>query len=73
MDRAKRNVLGAALSAAFALALGFGAREALAAPAAGTAAAACYPEQCEWFCNQKGYPAGYCNGGTSGSCVCVRF
>lgn len=59
-------------AAATTLALGFGAREALAAPEAASGAAAyctaTWAAKCNQICTDKGYDYGVCQ--EPGSCVC---
>jgi hypothetical protein len=59
-------------AAATTFALGFGAMEALAAPGAAAAPAACtaiWAAKCNDICQGKGYDYGICDGAT-GACVC---
>lgn len=58
----KRSITRGMLAAAFAAALGFGAAQAVAAPAADArAAAACQPEVCAEKCAREGL-TGICSG-----------
>jgi hypothetical protein len=57
------------------LALGFGAREALAAPAQKDGAAACtatWAAKCNDLCQAKGWDYGVCDSAT-GACVCGNY
>ena len=71
----RRTILGkAAFSAAVALMLAFGAREALAAPGAAAAAVSCETdEECQEYCELK-YPGrnvdGWCDNPPYGHCHC---
>jgi hypothetical protein len=58
----KRRMTRGVLAAAFAAAMGFGAAQAFAAPAADTrSAAGCTPESCQKRCAQEGL-IGFCTG-----------
>jgi hypothetical protein len=57
----KRNVTRGMLAAAFAAAMGFGAAQAVAAPAAEAKAAACQPDVCTERCAREGL-TGICSG-----------
>jgi hypothetical protein len=62
-------------AAATTLALGFGARQALAAPGATAGAAACtaiWAAKCNDICQGKGYDYGVCDSAT-GACVCQNY
>lgn len=55
------------LAGAAMLALGFGAAQALAAPATADGAAVCYPEKCRASCKLQGQTGGAC---FEGQCFC---
>lgn len=58
------------LSAAVTAALGFGAQQALASPAASGSRAACDEGACDYWCiTQQNANVGYC---VNGSCLCRR-
>jgi hypothetical protein len=57
-------------AAAVTLALGFGAKEALAAPAAQSVATTCRPYLCNQWCQDQGYAVGFCEPETGGKCLC---
>jgi hypothetical protein len=66
MTRTMQRGMFAAMTAA---ALGFGAAQAFAAPAAGAAAErACSSGQCSRDCRRAGYDGGFCD---QGGCICI--
>lgn len=67
MTTIRRRMQGAALALATAAALGFGAAQALAAPAEAAGAERCTNYTCNSRCVNLGYAGGSCAGAT---CVC---
>jgi hypothetical protein len=73
----KRNMIArqGLFAAVMALALGFGAMEALAEPGAARGAAACtaqWAAKCNDICASKGYDYGVCDSAT-GACLCRNY
>jgi hypothetical protein len=67
----KRTILSTSFGLAIAVALGFGATQALAAPAASGAARICDADQCTAYClTQPCGGAGRCR---SGTCMCMYY
>jgi hypothetical protein len=69
MRKISRAVCIGLLSAGAAGALGFGAAQALAAPAAATSALSCSDERCDAICVSRGYAYGDCS---TGACRCFH-
>jgi hypothetical protein len=66
----KNAVTRLTLAAVTAASIGFGATQALAAPAAEDAALACKPDSCDRYCREKlGGIEGRCT--ESGQCLCL--
>lgn len=68
MSTTARWIRNGAATAALAAALGFGATQALAEPAADAAARACTPRGCNAQCQAQGGIEGRCN---NGACLCL--
>jgi hypothetical protein len=69
MTKFSRAICIGVLSAGAAGALGFGAAQAFAAPAAATAKLSCSDEHCDANCVSRGYAYGDCS---TGACRCFR-
>ena len=68
MSRMTRWAQRGVFALATAAALGFGARQAVAAPADAAAVRVCTNEQCNTDCRRRGYDGGVCAG--SWGCAC---
>jgi hypothetical protein len=67
----KRTILSTSFGLAIALALGFGATQALAAPAVSAAGRTCVAEECNAYCLMQ--PCGGEGRCRSGNCMCLYY